>query len=433
MRSKIQNALKSPFRADFVKLPVSGSYHTLFRRIEAMKQVQQISRGKFVLLCSALAVIGMLVIVPWRVVAQDPNAPPGAAAQRDPKPQLQPSAKPENEQKPTATPEALAKTPADKAAADKLIGAWRAGNGSGKLTFNADGTFTEFPSTLPQMLSGGAPGMAPVGNTTALKGTWQIVNGGLELTWKTFWQQASDSGEARVVSKDSTTKLQIAKLDPTFLRLTLPSNQEGNHSYTIFFRRVEAFKLDTLKGKLPEEILKVAELSSMDSQEAESLDKWMKSVPKVTENLQLIEQVAAAKNAKLSIAELLKLSPEEDKSLAALKSLTPRNINQLIWLADQGLLEEKELKAVKRIESFVKQFNSLAYSINSPALPGFMGGYGRGNLVVQGIIPDQQSSVDSEAALKLRGLIDGLGNWLFLEEGSPLLGGEAIQPSPNGT
>jgi beta-lactamase regulating signal transducer with metallopeptidase domain len=421
---KIVRSVGHQMNGAMATVAMSKSYQTLSRRIEAMKHVQKISRGRSLLLCSALAVTGVLAIIPWRVVAQDPNSPAGAAVQNDSK--AQPPANAETETKSSMTRGSLAATPADKAAAEKLIGAWRAGAGSGKLTFNTDGAFTEFPNTLTRLLAGmtsvGSNAVAP---ETTLRGTWQIDDGQLRLTWKPTY--------ARPLQRDFPLEIcnsfRIAKLDSSLLRLTV-LNEQSQPCDTVFLRRVETLALDKLKGKLPEDVLAVAALAGMDSQEAEVINKWMKSVPNATEKLKLIEEVAAAKNGKLKFAQLVKSTPAEDKAYTALRTLSRGQFTYLIWLADQGLLEEDEQKAVKRAELFAKEFNSLAYAINAPGFPKFAAGFGGGGtLNIQSIIPEQQSPVESEAALKLQGLIDGLGDWLFVGADSPLKGGEAIQPN----
>src|SRR5262245_967173 len=85
MQSNGLALLNLGFQADWVKLPASGSYQTLSRRIEAMKHMQKFSRKQVVLISGALAALAVLTLVPWRVVAQDPGPVRQSQPQNDPR------------------------------------------------------------------------------------------------------------------------------------------------------------------------------------------------------------------------------------------------------------------------------------------------------------------------------------------------------------
>src|SRR6185436_17265669 len=108
----------------------------------------------------------------------------------------------------------------ETAAQEKLlVGSWRAGTVAGKLTFRSDGTFIEFPDTLSGQLAGladlGAYSFEPQAN---FQGAWRIANDQLLLTWKPRYTPMPEGNEG---PKEIVSKLQIARLDPAFLRLTM--------------------------------------------------------------------------------------------------------------------------------------------------------------------------------------------------------------------
>src|SRR4051812_33566150 len=61
-------------RADFVALGMGKSYQALSRRIAALQELRMFSRRRLGFTMTALALLGALAIIPWRVVAQDTNA-----------------------------------------------------------------------------------------------------------------------------------------------------------------------------------------------------------------------------------------------------------------------------------------------------------------------------------------------------------------------
>jgi beta-lactamase regulating signal transducer with metallopeptidase domain len=63
-------------RADLLAAGVLGTYRDLERRILAMIRVRPYSRRRLILTAVLMAVTGMLVTIPWRLVAQEPPAAP---------------------------------------------------------------------------------------------------------------------------------------------------------------------------------------------------------------------------------------------------------------------------------------------------------------------------------------------------------------------
>ncbi|HZZ28512.1 MAG TPA: hypothetical protein VFE46_10965 [Pirellulales bacterium] len=340
-----------------------------------MKHIQAFTRRQIVLIGGGLAVLAAVALVPWRLVAQDAKPPAAGSGQG--------AVVGGQQEKPTTqADDASAAVPTDKAAREKLlIGTWRGGDHGYKLTFRSDGTFTEFPKSLMMAASdpftpAGAPGMgAPSMNANRTEshslggqGRWQINSAGERLVL-TYEETQSSGGGQRETEAGRPCEFKITKLDPTFLRLTMlyraPNSIGLVEGGTTFYRRLpEVTGLDPLKGKLLDDVLRVAEVAQMDSEEALAFSAWIKEQKIEPQQLQIIEKTTAAKNSKISLQALFGWSDAENKAYDELKKVSG-GFAAAGNLAEQNLLSADEKNAIRKMRSFAEDFAKVCSTFES--------------------------------------------------------------------
>jgi hypothetical protein len=75
--------MRPALHADFIAVELSDNFQTLSRRLEAMKYVKHHTRRQWFLIGCAMALLGVVAVLPWRVVAQEAkvDAPAEAGAE----------------------------------------------------------------------------------------------------------------------------------------------------------------------------------------------------------------------------------------------------------------------------------------------------------------------------------------------------------------
>src|SRR5262245_60589322 len=290
-------------RPGFLVLEVSGSYQTMARRLEAMKHIQSFSRGQVLLAGLAIALLGAIAVVPWRVVAQEARGSgeaEKAAAAND--------ATAAGQAKPGRLLEQL------------VVGMWRGGpSGNDVLVIGKDGKYGWLFRTDDQVGGGmlgrgvfpagqsfrGAPvgygvmgGAAPMNHPrySDNSGRWRVEGDTLILSYapasavlkgltasglSVTTGQMPDQWPADFVGSDTGMKarLKIVRLDDSLLRLLgMVTNDQGDETATTpkFFRRVdEKEAIPKFGADTPKEFERIAELAHLNAAERPSLVKWL--------------------------------------------------------------------------------------------------------------------------------------------------------------
>ncbi len=302
-----------------------------------MEHIRFVIRNQYLLAGCGLALLTTIGIVPNCVVAQDAKS--------------------------GATPSAAkteAKTGGDLTSPEKLIvGTWR-GDHSGKVTFNADGTYREFPTWL-------SVPTPPNPNTSTAQnahGAWNFDQHDLVITWHVDQPVELPNGQLQPVTAEFQRHYKIARLDGSFLRLIVVDDN-GNQLAAVFYRRLgDVTSLVQLKDKAPAEVLRVAELAHMDSDEALLLAGWTKSDPRLSPWLVLTERALSAARGKSGVKELFGFSDDELNACNELKQLIGVELLSPARLKLQGLLAPEEESAVKKIAAFRDQWNEIYAAVN---------------------------------------------------------------------
>jgi hypothetical protein len=353
MLRQLLHRLRPALHADFVAVELSDTFQSLSQRIEAMKHYRTWSARQMALAGSMLALLAAITIVPWRVVAQE-GKPPAK------------STEPAATDKSNTDKSNTEKTPADKAAVKTpeqlLIGAWRMGISGTKFTIRDDGTY-EY--SLPSM-------NAPVIESPT--GHWKLVGQQLVTTADPSEDEMGNEREPKSYG------FTIIRLDDSFLRL---QQIEIDRPPTIFYRRVTDLKpLETIADKVSPEILKLAQLLKLDSEEALALDAWNKESQIIDKaSLDVIERLDAADQEKIDLNKLFQFTPDEAKAYESLTKINNYGLSYIQGLGEEGLLAAEELSAVKRMTKFAETFDRILRGVNPevPGRPGF-GGMGMGGM-----------------------------------------------------
>jgi hypothetical protein len=307
--------------------------------------------------------------------------------------------------------------PAAETAPEKLIiGTWRGGFNRGKFTANADGTYREFPTTLSNSAE---PNVPQVQNA---HGTWVLEPHELTLSWQTDQALANGFGMAQMVKIEAHRRYKIARLDQSFLRLTAVDDN-GNEQMTLFYRRLgDITPLTSLKDKIPAEVLNVAELAHMDSEEALLLAAWTKNSPQLSESLAMLKRGIATAHGKSNSQELFGFSVEEFKASAELQKLIGVQMLSPHELSSQGLLATEEETALKKIAALHNRLMTFANNING-ALQQSGSGAGAGNdqplgsfhAETENLADSTQVVLRTETLTKLQSLLGEFHQWLTSE------------------
>jgi hypothetical protein len=330
----------------------------------------------------------------------------------------------------------VSKAVGDSASPEKLIvGTWRGGTNSGKITFKADGTYREFPTSLSQ---GNDPNLPVQQNA---QGAWSFDQGELVLSWYADQVVQLPNGEAQPAKVELHGRFKIGRLDGSFLRLVGAADPNNPRVPVIFYRRLgDITPLDSLKDKVSPEVLRVAELAHMDSEEALLLAAWSKTDPRRSPWLALADRATSAANGKLALKELFGFSDAELNAFNKLKDLVGREALWAEGLKSQGLLDADEQSASKKIAAFQNQWKEFYDAVGATMGPlpgGRSGGRGQrrggqfnpppaaapanfsGTQAVAGLATDGENTDDpaqarlrSETFSKLKSLLEQFSIWL---------------------
>ncbi|HEY2883054.1 MAG TPA: hypothetical protein VGJ15_11485, partial [Pirellulales bacterium] len=211
---------------------------------------------------------------------------------------------------------ANAKASAETNSPEKLmVGTWRGGSRGGKFTLNADGTYREFPTSLS---SATQPDTAAAENA---QGTWSLTPHELEIVWQLDQQVPLANGEMHIVKTEIQRRYKIARLDGSFLRL-IALDDAGNEMGAVFYRRLgDVTTLAHLKDKVSADVLRVAELAHMDSEEALLLEAWAKSDTRLSPWLAMLDRGISAARGRSGLKELFNFTDDELNATNDLKKL----------------------------------------------------------------------------------------------------------------
>ena len=357
-----------------------------------MQRVQFISCKRFGFFFSPFVLLSTFWCMPLRATAEDAKQGGAATTKSETKPAAE------------TAPEKL------------IVGTWRGGFNGGKFTANADGTYREFPTTLSNSAE---PNVPQVQNA---HGTWVLEPHELMLSWQTDQALANGFGLAQMVKIEAHRRYKIARLDQSFLRLTAVDDN-GNEQMTLFYRRLgDITPLTSLKDKIPAEVINVAELAHMDSEEALLLAAWTKNNAQLSESLAMLKRGIATAHGKSSSQELFGFSAEEFKASAELQKLIGVQMLSPHELTSQGLLAPEEETALKKIAAVHNRIMTFANSING-ALQQSGAAASTGNdqplanfhAENENLADSAQVVLRSETLTKLQSLLGEFHQWLTSE------------------
>src|SRR5262249_20685127 len=148
-----------------------------------MQRVHFIAEHEVVMLGRAIILLCTIAAAACSVFAQDAKKSPAAA----------PAAKGEAKLAALPSPEKL------------LVGTWRGGH-AGKITFQADGTYREFPTWLSVST---APNAGTVQNA---HGTWNLDSHELVISWHVDQSVPLPNGQMQPVTAELQQHYKIARL-----------------------------------------------------------------------------------------------------------------------------------------------------------------------------------------------------------------------------
>jgi len=150
------------------------------------------------------------------------------------------------------------------------------------------------------------------------------------------------------------SQFSIDRLDDSFLRLT-PLGKSG----TAFYRRVDRHQAPKeFDASVPANLRKVMQLAALTPEEALALTKWLG--PGLEGDTQLIrfaaiEKLDKARHGTIDFAELFGLDKDEAVVFRDLYRMAGGSVNWAAHLADIDQLSADEVRAVRKVQEFLKQ------------------------------------------------------------------------------
>jgi hypothetical protein len=415
---------------------MASSYRTLSMRIEAMKRFRQFTGRQIALAACGLALIGLLAIIPWQVVAQDqkqtskPTVSSGIEKQVD------------SGETPEAQGLQSPGLPDDKASIKKLlVGTWKSGyHPSDELVLHDDGSFernyrTWIASGDNATLSGyqSQQGRWTIGDRKIQKQPGKeedIPTLNLEILhdgpYKPLWTQP-DKVDALYAGSDRDRWYGIERLDKEFLRLKIHEGPQAITSWNsdkgqvtfltspmMFYRRVDTNPERVDKNpqrqaydpKLPEELRRVAAIAQLTPEEAITLDEISSGPPRASgfpnpahalldkANVELLERIDAARHHKIGFAQLFKLNDAEVAAFCDLMRQVDDGYDTAQTL-DKDSLTKDELSGLEKLNDARQRLGTLKFAID--------GNVGLGN-------PPKKSR--GPVIVKTTSCINELADWL---------------------
>jgi hypothetical protein len=350
------------YRAEFVALGVTTNFQNISRRLTAMQHIEVATRKRWWLIGMAVALVGTVTVLPWRVVAQeaktsDAKAAAGTAA-----------AKAETD----ATKSDAAKKSdydANQSVADptvqskRIVGAWRDAAGK-EVVFAADGTYADLGVNVYVTTYSGTEGTNnnPFTRTSRDRGDggWKIADGKLNLTKDVathYWTGQTDGKDsAPHVGKPLT----ILRLDDQFLRLKY-SGGEGTETY--FLRKVDEQPIDERYAAVPAETRQFFAAAQFTPAEAQTLIDLFTQYNIDVACLKTIDQIQQVRRGKQTLQHLFGMSAGE---VAAFRQLVTdrRGLKEsLDDLVDNDQLAADEASAYSKIKTISAAFETLGRSM----------------------------------------------------------------------
>ena len=308
--------------------------------------IRFIPRALFVLTC-AMCLVGIIAVVPRRLVAQEKQRATedhDTASRRQSKTAAEPAA--------TAASGEAADAPKLDAATEKsIVGTWRGGRKS-ELEFFSDGRIEEFPAEL-------VPSKGEAASTKVkFHGRWSIDS---RLGPPILDIEAAGVGSLRglpVIQRDEgspAVRFSIDRLDDSFLRLT----ELGNARSAAFYRRADKHDAEPkFDASLPPKLRQMFLLARLAPDEALALRNWLG--PDREGDIELIrfealEKLDKARHGTLDFAELFGLEKDEAAAFRELYKQTHGSLNYASYLVKNDQLSAVEIRAVKKVEEFLKQ------------------------------------------------------------------------------
>jgi hypothetical protein len=426
-------ALRAHCRADFVVLGMSGSYQTLFRRIEAMKHTKKLTRRQIVLAGFAFLILCGAAIIPWRVVAQEGKQAGENSVKSAVDADKTAAAK---DEKAKSSPEQL------------LVGVWRGGPTNGELVFHQDGTYQEFSLADPAQPVAGA-------SLSNQRGTWNIKDGKLtlrlEATPAAFLRGLVDPFPGETYMNRT---LHVLRLDNVLLRLQEQPELGANGvpggvgldprtlgalpmpgaeaavgapdammigapapSPVLFYHRDnEKSAQQPFDSSIPADFRRIAELAQLTPGDALALVDMFHAANRVSKQVkeelhwELVDNVVQARNGKLDFAELFQLTAEEAKAYKYLLALPGTGYSSICALAAQGQLAPEELSAVHKLESFQQRFFHILSALRNVQRPEMSNPYGSAQYGPAGALPNLTGEISPSTKLMM--FFDGLETYL---------------------
>jgi hypothetical protein len=364
-----------------------------------MQGIRHFTRMQLISLTAMLGLVGTVAIVPWQVVAQQPDAKKSSGQ----------SEKAAGDKSPAA---AATSGNADVAKIkQELAGTWIGGHFRDVLELHADGTFERFTRQWNRRyntVNGVREPTRPEYADNYQNGHWEVsqqkeagksADAGrtidvlkLNIRHEEFnipiWLE-SDKNSENYSGHDSGAWYSIERIDDKFLRLTVNGMPEPTVNWTngekgptfettptLFFRRQVAEQADPYEPEIPKELRRLFALAQFSPEEAQIFytgyidlngrrgggrfeTPRFASVedPAV---VGLVDRLVAARQHKIGFAELFGLDPQELAAFRELMRLGHGRYSTMVALAkNPDSLSPVELSAIKKTELFREKFSQL--------------------------------------------------------------------------
>ena len=317
-----------------------------------MRMIHSFSRRQIVATACAMCLVGNIAVVPWCLVAQEKQGPTGnqnTASTGQSTTEAEPATAPSDE--------AAGSSKLDDATEKSIVGTWR-GSFKSELEFFSDGTVEEFPAEL----------VPPKGDAASTKvkfhGRWSIDSRSGQSVLDIEARGVASLRGLPVIQRDQDSpavRFSIDRIDDSFLRLT----ELGNSRSAAFYRRADKHdteaKVDTEAKddvSIPPKLRQMFQLARLTADESLALKNWLQ--PDRAGDLELIrfealEKLDKARHGTLDFAELFGLDKDQAAAFRELYKQTRGSLNYASYLAKNDQLSPVEIRAVKKVEEFLKQ------------------------------------------------------------------------------
>lgn len=377
MLVKVVRRLGRNFPTGMAVVGMASSYQTLSKRIEAMKRFRHFTRRQIALAAGGLTILGLLTIIPWQVVAQQPSAQGANDVPRLPTPSGD-----NNQNEAASSSKLTAKLGANGEKSDVkhdseieqlLVGTWRDAAGKA-VAFQSDGGYQDAGVNIFVGTAVGMNGDKEYKTTSPMRGdgSWRVANGLLVLTYEPqsrYWT----GKPAPVATSSAATKrceFTILRLTKDYLRLKY-SSEHGDEAY--FLSRDKEKPLNEKYANVPADLRDLFDAAQMTPEEADAVVDLLDAKKNDLSDLQIAGKIQQARIQKITLQKLFGMTKDEVDAFRSLLDQHQHSRQSFKELADGGQLLPIEKDAYEKTQTVGVAFDNLAMHTPLPAT-GFVTG-----------------------------------------------------------